>query len=72
MPNKCLHRIHLQIFDPKKNLSQPKMNESFEIKMCQRKQRHKKKIKTHTCTPKKTHKIVFKCARIKEQIFGKL
>jgi hypothetical protein len=43
MPNKCLHRVRLQIFDPKKNLSQPKMNESFEIKMCQRKQRHKKK-----------------------------
>ncbi len=57
---------------PKKKLSQPKMNESFEIKLCQEKQHHKKYSKTHTCTQKKTHKIVLKCAHKSKQIFGKL
>jgi hypothetical protein len=53
MPNKCLRKVCLQILDPKKNLSRPKMNESFEINLCQEKQHHKNIFKKQTHAPKK-------------------
>lgn len=73
MPNKCLHRVRLQILGPKKTFTtQNEWKFWNKIVSIQTTQQQQKKIK-HTHAPKKkTHKTILKHAHKREQIFGKL
>jgi hypothetical protein len=60
MPNKCLHRVRLQILDPKRTFTTQNewkfLNKIVSIQTTQQ----KNILKTHTCTQKKNSQNNFK------------